>query len=210
MMNHTNRKNLLVAVLSGLIMWASPLMAQQYKIDVSKPDYDGLYSPIVDGNTGVKRWKPKEWLEVELKLKIESSDRKETHADRVTVRWYIAAKVTEGTTTKVRVLEKEVDYVNVPLKEDIYVSVYLSPSAIKRISGRDNAAKSILEGVGGEVMVNGSQPVKNSGIFSTLPESKGKWWDSMARYNKIPLRNKNETPFKFLWWDRYAEIEDKR
>ena len=210
MMNYTNRKNLFGAILPGLIMWASPLMAQQYKLDVEKPDFDGIYSPIVDGNTGVKKFKPKEWLEVEVKFKIESSNKNETHADRVTVRWYIAAKVTEGTTTKARVLEKEVNYVNVPLGEEIYASVYLSPSAVKRISGRDNAGKSVVEGVGGEILVNGSQPVKGSGFFSTLSRTKGKWWDSMARYNKIPLRNKDETPFKFLWWDRYAELEDKR
>ena len=207
-MNYSNRKMLFIAVLSGLVLWANPLMAQQYKLDIDKPDFDDLLSPSVAGNTAVKKFKPKEWLEVEVKFKIESSDKNETYADRVTVRWYVAAKVNEGGTNKARVLEKEVNYVNFPVGEDVYVSVYLSPSAVKRISGSDNAAKSVVEGVGGEILVNGSQPV--NGFFTTLAKAKGKWWDDMARYNKIPLLNKNQTPFKFLWWDRYAEIEESR
>lgn len=210
MMSHTNHKTLFAVIFTCLLACATSLMAQQYKLDIDKPDFDDLLSPAVDGNTGVKKFKPKEWLEVELKFKIESSNRDETFVDRVTVRWYVAAKVTENGATKVRVLEKEVNYVSVPVGEDIYVSVYLSPLAVKRISGSDNAGKGVVEGVGGEILVNGSQPVKGTGFFTTLAKSKGKWWDSLPRYNQIPLRNKNETPFKFLWWDRYAEIEERR
>jgi len=211
MKNHTHHKALFAVVLAGLLTWASPLMAQQYKLDIDKPQFDSLYSPQIGTVSGAKkRFDPKEWLEVEVKFKITSSIRDETYANRVTVRWFVAADVTEGKSTKTRVLEKEVSYVNVPVGEDVYVSVYLSPSAVKRISGRDNAGKNVVKGVGGEILVNGSQPVKGSGLFTTEPTSKGKWWDELARYNKIPLRNKNETPFKFLWWDRYAEIEERR
>jgi hypothetical protein len=185
-------------------------MAQSYKIDMGKPKFDDLQSPEVGGNTGKKNFKPKDWLEVELKFKVISSNRDEKFVDRVTVKWYIAARVNEGGSNKARVLEKEVNYVNVPVGEDIYASVYLSPSAVKRISGSDNAGKSVVEGVGGEIRVNGSEAYKGSGFFSTESKSKGKWWDNMSRYNKIPLRDKTETPFKFLWWDRYAEIEERR
>ena len=101
-------------------------------------------------------------------------------------------------------------HVNVPVGEDVYSSVYLSPTAVKRISGSDRAGKSILSHVGGEILVNGTQPVDKSGYFAS--KDKPGWWVSgkLSRYDKIPLRNKNETPFKFLWWDRYAEIDDER
>ena len=143
-------------------------------------------------------------------MKIESSDKNEAFADRVAIRWYVAVNVTENGQTRPRVIEKEVNYVNVPFNEDIYVSVYLSPTAVKRISGRDRAGAGVIEGTAGEITVNGTTPYKNSGKFSTLPASKGDWWNALPRYNKIPLRNKNETPFKFFWWDRYAEIEERR
>ena len=39
------------------------------------------------------------------------------------------------------------------------------------------------------------------------------WWNAGSlsdQSSKFPLLNKHETPFKMLWWDRYAEIEEKR
>jgi hypothetical protein len=207
-MNSLNQRNLFAVALIAFLAMSSPVMAQQYKLDISKPEFDSLLSPTLGGGTTVKKFKPKEWLEVEVKIKIESSNRDEDFADRVTVKWYVAAQVTENKSTKVRLLEKEINYVNVPIGEDVYVSVYLSPTAVKRISGRDSAAKSIIEEIGGEITVNGVQPAKSSGFFTTMPKSRGKWWDSLTPFRKIPLLNKNETPFKFFWWDRYAEIEE--
>jgi len=185
-------------------------MAQQYRVQMDDPQFGDLLSPDVNGKTTLKKFKQKQWLEVEVKMKIESSDKNEAFADRVAVRWYVAVNVTENGQTRPRVIEKEVNYVNVPFNEDIYVSVYLSPTAVKRISGRDRAGAGVIEGTAGEITVNGTTPYKNSGKFSTLPASKGDWWNALPRYNKIPLRNKNETPFKFFWWDRYAEIEERR
>lgn len=184
-------------------------MAQRYKVSVDKPDFDDLPSPDVGGNTGKKNFKPKDWLEAEVKFKIESSDKKTKFVDRVTVKWYVAVKNPEGRGHIL--LEKEVNHVNVPVDEEIYASIYLSPTAVKRISGGDRAGKSILSHVGGEILINGSKPVgKDAGLFT----SKGKvnWWTSgsLSRSNKIPLLNKNETPFKLLWWDRYAQIEERR
>lgn len=192
----------------GLAALATPAMAQRYKVEVQKPKFDDLQSPQVGGNTGSKSFKPKDWLEAEVQFKIISSNKEAKFVDRVTVKWYVAAKNPDG--RGYVLLEKEVNYINVPINEDVYSSVYLSPTAIKRISGRDRAGKSILSHVGGEILVNGSKPEGKTGYFT----SKGKpgWWTSgkLSRYDKIPLRNKNETPFKFLWWDRYAEIEERR
>ncbi len=207
-MKNFHHKLLLSAFAFGALFSATPLMAQKYELDVDKPKFKDLQSPEVGGNTGVKRFKPKDWLEVEVKVKIKASSSKIKFVDTLTVKWYIAAKNPDG--KGYVLLEKEVTHVNVPVEEEIYLSVYLSPTAVQRISGGDRAGKGILSHVGGEIVVNGMVPVKKSGYFS----SKGKpgWWRSgnLSRYDKIPLRNKNETPFKFLWWDRYAEIQEKR
>lgn len=207
-MKHSSITRTLAIFLLGVLTLSTPAMAQRYKVEVGKPDFDDLQSPEVGGNTGKKNFKPKDWLEAEVKFKVVASSSKVKFVDRVTVKWYIAAKNPDG--KGYVLLEKEINHVNVPVGEDIYSSVYLSPTAVRRISGSDRAGKSILSHVGGEILVNGSKPEGNSGYFT----SKGKagWWTSgkLARYDKIPLRNKNETPFKFLWWDRYAEIEDRR
>lgn len=207
-MKHSHVSRPLVALLLGVLALSTPAMAQRYKVEVDKPDFDALPSPEVGGNTGKKNFKPKDWLEAEVKFKVIVANAKTKFVDRVTVKWYIAAKNPDG--KGYVLLEKEINHVNVPVGEDIYSSVYLSPTAVKRISGSDRAGKSILSHVGGEILINGSKPEQNSGYFT----SKGKagWWTSgkLSRYDKIPLRNKNETPFKFLWWDRYAEIEERR
>ncbi len=193
----------------GVLLMPNSLMAQKYALDLSKPKIEKLTSPDLGGSIARKSFKPKDWLEVELKMNIKAQNRKEKFADKVTVKWYIAVKNPEGGKGLI-LLEKEVTHVNVPIGEDIYVSVYFSPSAIKRITGRDSFSKGMIENAAGVIVVNGVTPSKKTGMFTM--KGKAGWWNkgSITRYDKIPLRNKDETPFKIFWYDRYAEIETKR
>jgi hypothetical protein len=202
------KRNLLSLMLVlGVSSLSSTLMAQTGKVKIDSPKFDNLPSPVF--NTGKdKRFKPKDWLEVEVKFNVEMPrSYKEKFVDKVTVKWYVAIDDPSGGRKSV-FLEKEVTYVNVPVDEDVYSSVYLSPVAVKRISGRDRAGKSIVKSVGGEILINGQVAADKSGYFSST--GKPGWWTKISRYDKIQLLNKNETPFKFLWWDRYAEIEEAR
>ncbi|NWK56272.1 hypothetical protein HW115_11675 [Verrucomicrobiaceae bacterium N1E253] len=201
-------KEILAVVVLGASALFSPLMAQQMaKVSMGDPKFENLPSPQFSVGKN-KSFKPKDWLECEVKFNVEMSrDYKQKFIDRVTVKWYVAIEDPQGGKRSV-FLEKEVNHVNVPVGEDIYSSVYLSPAAIKRISGSDRASKRVVKSVGGEILVNGQAAYKGSGIFSST--GKAGWWRQISRYDKIPLRNKNETPFKFLWWDRYAEIEESR
>ena len=209
-MKHTKFLKRILAVSLGVIFTQSGLMAEVYKVDLDKPKIEKLQSPDNAGGVGNKSFKPKDWMEIELKFKvIVPPSSKAKFVDKVSVKWYVSTKSPEGGRQKI-LLEKEVNYVNVPVGEDIYTSVYLSPSAIMRLTGSDNVSKGDIENVGGEIRVNGSEAYKKSGFFTL--KSKPMWWNSgsLSRYDKIPLRNKDETPFKFLWYDRYAEIEVKR
>ena len=102
-------------------------------------------------------------------------------------------------------MKKTVTHVNVPLDEDFYLSCYLSPATLKRLTGRDGSGKNAILGVGGEITVAGAPPAR----FTSKGDVRKPWWtlDSMQETTKYPLLNKNETPFKFLWWDRYLEIQ---
>ncbi len=208
-MNINRLKSLLSALLI-LVLPASFAMAQ-YKVEAEKPEIVKVLSPDLGGLSAKKDFKPKDWMEIEVKFKVEvpAADKKKIKfLDKVTVKWYIAVKNPEG--KGFILLEKEVNHVNVPVGQDIYASVYLSPNSVMRLTGDDRINKSDIEEAGGEILVNGQQPVKNSGFFSK--DTQGKWWSSgkLARYDKIPLLNKDETPFKILWYSRYAEIEAKR
>ena len=175
------------------------------QVKVDKPDFDDLPSPEVGGNTGKKNWDPKDWLEAEVKFSLEAKPEPEDkYVDGVTIRWYVAVENPAG--KGYFLLEKELRYINVPVGEDVYASVYLSPSTIKRLTGGERAGKSAVWGVAGEVSFNGSKVAE----FSS--RSTKEWWRSsqLSRSDKFPLMSKSETPFKFLWWDRYVQEEDER
>ena len=192
----------LVALLSS-----GSASGQAAKAVIEKPSFDDLPSPEFAGAKN-KSFKPKDWLEIETKLNLSLSPEPVSKTcDKVTVKWYIAVKNAEKSGTFL-LLTKDIDYVNVPLSEDIYCSVYLSPSSIKRLTGLDRSGKSAVEYVGYEVLVNGEKVAQET--------SKGKvgWWsmasDKISRSDKVPLLNKAETPFAPMWWDRYAEVSAER
>ncbi len=208
-MKQTHFIKRILAVSLGIIFMQSGLIAQAFKVELDTPQIEDLTSPDLGANTGNKNFKPKDWMEIELKFKIVPSDKKIKFVDKVTVKWYVKTKAPGGGRQMI-LLEKEIKHVNVPVDEDIYTSIYLSPTAILRLTGSERISKSDIENAGGEIRVNGSEAYKKSGFF-TMKE-KPLWWNSgsLSRYDKIPLRNKNETPFKNFWYDRYAEIEVKR
>ena len=201
----------LLLALAALAIGPAALSQTVKQIDASDPTFDNLQSPSVGGNTGKKSWKPKDWLEVEVKVKLEPGRAapSDGHVVRLTVRWFVAVEnKIDKAGQKYFLMEKEVTHVNVPLDEDFYLSCYLSPATIKRLTGSERAGKNSITAVGGEITVPGAAAPAR---FTSQGRVNNPWWQSptMQRTNKYPLLDKNETPFKFLWWDRYLEIESK-
>lgn len=192
---------------AAVLLAAAPtsLQAQgQAKATIDKPDFDDLPSPDISVGKS-KSFKPKDWLEVEAKVKIDvKPNPKVPFIDQVTVKWYVAVENPE--TKGFLLLTKDVNHLNVPTDEEIYVSCYLSPSTIKRLTGKDRAGRSTVDAVGIEILWNGVKIGE-----ATTKYSEG-WWNSpkLSRTDKYPLLDKYSTPFKFLWWDRYAEIQERR
>ncbi len=178
------------------------------KVEITdKPKYDDILSPEYSGVKN-KNWKPKDWLEVEARIKVEMApEPKNKSCDRLTVKWYLAVENPDKAGTFLK-LTKEIEYVNVPLNEDVYCSVYLSPSSIKRLTGFERSGKRAVKFVGIEVSVDGK-------VLADASDKAGKdrWWaaesNKIAETTTVPLLNKSETPFATLWWDRYAEIKAK-
>lgn len=187
------------------------LSAQRIQAHIDSPKFDSLPSPNINVVKS-KNFRPKDWLEVEVRFELKSEDRKQDFADKVTIRWYVVIENPDKRDRKNKyvLIQKEVEHVNVPIGEPIYASVYLSPTAIKRLTGRERASRSTIDRVGGEILIDGNPAYRKSGLFS----SKGNpgWWESqsLTAYDKVSLLHKNETPFKFLWWDRYAEIAPQK
>ncbi len=184
------------------------VFGQASKVVGDKPTFEDILSPQFSGGGKDKAFKPKDWLEIETKLKVSlAPEPLSKTCEKITVKWYIAVKNPEKPTSML-LLTKEIEHVNVPLDEEIYCSVYLSPGSIKRLTGSDKGGKDAVEYVGYEVLINGEKKVEET--------DKGKvgWWNmasgKISRSETVPLLNKSETPFSNMWWDRYAEISAER
>ncbi len=193
---------------AAFIAFSGSALAQRVQVTAEKPTFDDLPSPSDFGGTKSKSFKQKDWLEVEAKLKVQMSPAPKSNTlERLTVKWYVAVKNPERSGTFL-LLTKDVEHVNIPLDEDVYISAYLSPGSIKRLTGADKAGKNAVEYVGFEVLVNGEKVAQET---SKNPMG---WWamasDKISRSETVPLLTKKETPFSVMWWDRYAEIAPER
>ena len=201
-MNALLRKSLsfaAIAMIAGLPVGTA--LGQAAKVVGEKPAFDDLQSPEFSGGKQ-KSFKPKDWLEIEAKLKVSMApEPKSRTCEKLTIKWYIAVKNPEKSGSFL-LLTKDVEHVNIPLDEEIHCSVYLSPASIRRLTGSDGGGKNAVEYVGYEVLINGKVEAKET--------SKGKvdWWlsPSLSKSDTVPLLNKMETPFANSWWDRYAEV----
>lgn len=177
------------------------------KVLFDKPTFEDIQSPdfmIAGGKQ--KRFKGKDWLEIEIKLNLPSAiaKTKSKVVENLTVKWYVAVKNPDKAGTTL-LLTKEVEHINIATEEDVYCSVYLSPVSVKRLTGFDRAGKNAVEAVGYEVLVDGEKIGGGTSKFQVG------WWDKLsdkiARSETVPLLTKNETPFQAMWWDRYAEVK---
>lgn len=199
------RLSLLTTVASAAIgIFASSMAnAQAFKVEPQKPVFDDLPSPEF-GTSKEKSFKPKDWLEIEASFKAQMAPEPPSKtAERILVKWYIAVENSNKRGTFL-LLTKDVTHVNVPLDEEIYSSVYLSPASMRRITGTDRGGKRAVKAVGYEILINGEKVATES---DGLPEG---WWnkasEKISRTDTVPLLDKSETPFATMWWDRYAEI----
>ena len=179
-------------------------LGQAAKVVGEKATFDDLPSPEFGGGKQ-KSFKPKDWVEIEAKLKISlSPEPKSKTCERLTVKWYVLVKNPEKSGSML-LLTKSVEHVNAPLEEDVYCSIYMSPASIKRLTGSDKGGKNAVEAVGYEVLINGEKVAAETSKF------KVGWWnaasDKISRSDTVPLLNKAETPFSNMWWDRYAEVD---
>lgn len=208
-MNASFRKILLVAVTGGVTaLFPATAFAQAAKATAEKPTFDDIQSPEFGGSGARKAFKPKNWLEVEAKINLAMRPEPASKmAERMTVKWYVAVKNPEKSGTFL-LLSKEIQHANIPLSQDVYSSVYLSPASLQRLTGSDRAGKNAVEFVGYEVIVNGEV------VGEETSGSQVGWWktasEKISRSETVPLLDKSQTPFSNMWWDRYAEIYDER
>lgn len=180
----------------------------QVRVTLDKLNYTPRQSPNVNTQDDPKPLpKPKKWADFEIPFKVEAAPRpKSGYIDSLTFKFYIAV-VNPDRARQYLKLYKEVKYVNVPVGEMTYASVYLSPSSVKRITGSEaSKSKTWIKYEGVVVEYAGRQVA----MYSNERGKMAKWWTiqspSIVETTYYPLLNKDETPFSVYWYDRYPEI----
>ncbi len=195
------RTSAIFTVFCGLLSTATLFGQARIAVEAEEPEFSELNSPEF-GGTASKSWDKKDWLEMEVEFEVTKVDPASAKfVDNLTVKWYVAALDPDAKGKKYILLEKVVEHINVPVGEKMFSSVYLAPSAVMRLSGKDRATDKVIDRVGGEILFNGQK------VASFSSKGDEAWWQSpeLSRYDKVPLRAKNETPFQYFWWDRFAE-----
>lgn len=178
------------------------------RAQAGNPVFEELQSPQIQTQTRDKRFTPRDWLEIEGAITIDARPTPPSGMlDRLLVKWYVAIQNPDKR-GEFFLLTREVNHVNVPIGEEFFSSVYLSPSSVRRITGNYRNAKGSVEFVGYEVHFNGEV------IAHATNKGPAQWWNApsekISANDSVPLMTKPETPFAAMWWDRYAEVAVER
>lgn len=166
------------------------------------------------GTTTDKRWKPKDWIEIEPEFKTKRSamDKKAEVIPELTFKYYVYLNSTVR--ENARILTAEVIHTNVPIDEVSHSVVYISPSTILRVTGRPEGNPTLVSAYavevtkGGEVV--GFFSKSSQGTVVNPSDPKGKWWESKSAPGQEPaLLSKPQSPFGPLWGDFHADVKAK-
>jgi hypothetical protein len=161
-----------------------------------------------------KRWKPKNWLELDIPFDVKKAKvagDTSSVVDALDFKIYIALNRQDPVTHKYPLLTANITYVNVPIKEKVHALAFVSPSALSRALdvGGNKAAeftKNDIKAVAIEVS-SGGQLV---GGYTSIPVANGKkWWEATEGFNSMDgmLIPKTKTPFSILWGDYDVEVK---
>lgn len=175
------------------------------KIQVQKtPDF------TLKGGTTDKRVRPKDWIEIEPEFRTEqpAGDKKAEVVPELTFKYYVF--LNSSVKENARILTAEVVHTNVPIDEATHSVVYISPSTIKRVTGKPEGNVGLVSYFAVEV-TSGGQTVGfyskgPKGISKNPNEKDGKWWSAPSAPPQEPaLLSKLKTPFAPLWGDYHAD-----
>ncbi len=189
---------------------AAPAGAKKEElVDISKVNVELQKTPDFPvPNVKQKRFVPKDWIEVEVDCKAELSktapDKTKKTYQEVTFKYYLYFQGTPDS-KKNRVVTGEVVHVNVPIKENIHSVMYLSPTALAKLTdGSPTVNKTMVQQWGVAVFIDGQE------VGRKTSQNNQEWWTKpgLAATESL-LLDKSQTPFAPLWHDYHLEVRAK-
>jgi hypothetical protein len=194
---------------SGLRAQATPSPAKEVLVDVEKVHVEIQKTPqFAVPNVKDKRFNPKDWLEIEVdceaKLSKKEKDKDIKAYPEVEFKYYVYLSGNPDP-KKNRVLTGIIHHVNVPIGEKIHSVMYVSPSAILKITeGRSPVVPTMVKAWGVAVFINGEE------VGRKTSEANKEWWTNNALPpQEAALLDKTKTPFAPLWFDYHLEVRPR-
>lgn len=173
--------------------------APAVKVDGGKMEVKPIPTPqFAANNVPDKRWRPKEWMEVDvpfqIRLPASEGGRKGT-LDTLMINYYIGlnAQTKDG---KFEVIKGSFNYVDIPSAEECHTLTYVAPGTLRRLLNKDGFTPSDVKAWGYEILVNGSRVGGESSVGNA-------WWEKTENFsiNDGVMLAKKDTPFSILWGD---------
>ncbi len=191
-------------LLCGVVCsFAAALSAQDAKPEIKLAQVDmkieSQFTPQIQATNLVdKRWRPKQWLEVQVDFKAtiaRSLGGREGTYPSIDVKYYAALAGIKNKDGKQVVISGTVTYKDVANGEN-HVLAFVSPASLKRLLQKENGGKGDISLFGCEITAGGE-------VIGGKSSSGGKWWEAAA--DKMALEDvmvsKDKTPFAPFWGD---------
>jgi hypothetical protein len=210
-----NKRCALLAIatsLAGLVTVHAQAPAAAKKeilIDVDKVNVEIQKTPQFNvPNVKDKRFTPKDWLEIEVdctaKLSKTEKDKDKKAYEQVVFKYY-AYLSGNPDPKKNKVLTGEVTHVNVPIGEKLHSVMYVSPSAILKITEGKPVAPSMIQAWGVSVFIGGEEVGRKTSVSGNQ-----EWWTKPGLpATEAALLDKTKTPFAPLWADYHLEVQPR-
>ncbi len=177
-----------LALVFGL---SQPLSAQGRSTgyEITKISVEVVDTPDIQFSGSKKRTPPPgKWLEVEAEFSAEPE-----FTEELTFKYYVQLNKT--------VFVGEVTHVDIAAGKGLNSVMYISPRSISRIMEGKNLTATSIERISVEITKQGALQA-----FGPWKNEKSGWWTTSPQQPGY-LRNKSESPFAPLYWDRYEAIK---
>ncbi|WP_038158715.1 Amuc_1102 family pilus-like protein [Verrucomicrobium sp. BvORR106] len=197
----------LAAILAIQVTGAQAQDAPTVKVDVKDMKVQQQQSPQISAsNVTDKRWRPKNWLEVDLAFEAKKNNLpgdRSPFIESLEVKFYVALNKQDAT-GKYILLTSSTTFLNVMSKEVSHAMVFAPPQALSRLLEKTEFATADAKAWGVEINHNGQ-------LVGGFSSQGGKFWEAGAEKFAVTdgvLLPKAKTPFAVLWGD--YDLESKQ
>lgn len=191
---------------AGIVSGQSVELSKELKIDVKGVKAESQYTPQIPAtNVNDKRWKPKNWLEIDVAFEAKKArvpGDTSTMVDSVDFKYFVALNKTDKD-GKYVLLTANITYLNVIEKEAQHAMAFVSPAALERLLEKNTFSNADIKAVGVEIYRDGALAGWNS-------SAGGRFWEKLEGFAVSDglLLPKAKTPFSPLWGD--YDLESKQ